>query len=117
MSFSEKSFEEISLKFLHYSYYQKALQAKGFKLVFLMFSDETGVIMRYSKYSKKLEKSLNVEINNEIIIVSSFRGTEHKRLDFTDFYKTFGGETLKKAWNNMCGDEEILKKFSEFESL
>ena len=108
MNANEKRFEEVKLRFPHYGYYQKILQAKGFKLVFLIFINENYVIMRYSKYSKKLENSLNVEINNEMIIVSSsgFR-----------FYKTFRDETLKKAWNNMCGDEEILKKFSEFESL
>lgn len=118
----EELFKEIKLNFPHYCYYNKALKAKGFKLDFLMYSDEGCIVMRYKKYSEKLGKSLNVEINDveindKIIAVSVYKGSKHNRLDDEVFFKTFGGETLKKAWNNMCGDEEILKKFSEFESL
>jgi hypothetical protein len=32
MNANEKRFEEVKLRFLHYGYYQKILQAKGFKL-------------------------------------------------------------------------------------
>lgn len=108
MNANEKRFEEVKLRFPHYGYYQKILQAKGFKLNVCVYFEKIGACIIYSKYSEKIGKSLFVEITfAETIAVYDGNG----------FRKVFKGETLKKAWNNMCGDEEILKKFSEFESL
>ena len=103
----EELFKEIKLNFPHYCYYNKALKAKGFICLSLYrYPGKDSVCMLYVKHNEKIKKSLCIEFNNEMIIVSSFR-----------FYKTFRDETLKKAWNKMCGDEGILKKFSEFDGL
>ncbi len=105
----EKKFEEVKFEFPHYSYYQKTLQVKGFKLISCNYHERTGALVIYSKYSEKLGKSLFIKI------------TFDERIEIYDndsgFIKVFEGKTLKQAWHNMCGDEEVLKKFSEFESL
>ena len=105
----EELFKEIKLNFPHYCYYNKALKAKGFICLSLYrYPGKDSVCMLYVKHNEKIKKSLCVELifDDEIVV-----------FDSDDFRKVFEGETLKKAWNKMCGDEEILKKFSEFESL
>ena len=108
MNYGEKSFEEINLQFPHYGYYQKALQAKGFQLHTCLYMKIMGVCLLYTKYSEKLKRSLFVEITFDKKIAV---------YDGTGFKKVFDEKYLKFSWNKMCGDEEILKKFSEYGSL
>ena len=42
MSEIEERFEEVKLRFPHYGYYQKILQAKGFKLNVCFYLDKIG---------------------------------------------------------------------------
>lgn len=108
MNANEKRFEEVKLRFPHYGYYQKILQAKGFKLNVCVYFEKIGACIIYSKYSEKIGKSLFVEITFDKKIAV---------YDGNGFRKEFDEKYLKLSWNKMCGDEEILKKFSEFESL